>query len=165
MAYDILSQVVDEIKSCPSGMFSIQLDDTTDVTHLAQLLVCVRCVYNDDMKTEFLFRKPLESTTTARDIFKVVSDFFEEHGTECKNLYAACTNGGPAMLGCRSRFQAVIKTIAPYAIDTHCVIHIRVLAAKTVTLGLKQIIYLVIQAVNFIKSSALSSNSPRCALK
>jgi hypothetical protein len=39
MAYDILSQVVDEIKSCPNGMFSIQLDESTDVTHLAQLLV------------------------------------------------------------------------------------------------------------------------------
>jgi hypothetical protein len=44
MAHDILSQV-DEIKSCPSGMFSIQLAESTDVTHLAQLLVYVRYVY------------------------------------------------------------------------------------------------------------------------
>jgi hypothetical protein len=66
MAYDILSQVVDEIKSCPSGMFSIKLYESTDVTHLAQLLVYVRYVYNDDIKTEFLFCKPLETTTTAR---------------------------------------------------------------------------------------------------
>jgi hypothetical protein len=54
MAYDILSRVVDEIKSCPSSMFSIQLVESTDVTHLAQLLVYVRYVYNDDIKTEFL---------------------------------------------------------------------------------------------------------------
>jgi hypothetical protein len=46
MAYDILSQVVDEIKSCPDGMFSIQLEESTDVTHLAQLLVYVRYIYN-----------------------------------------------------------------------------------------------------------------------
>jgi hypothetical protein len=38
MAYDILSQVLDEVKTCPSSMFSIQLDKSTDVTHLAQLL-------------------------------------------------------------------------------------------------------------------------------
>jgi hypothetical protein len=44
MPYDILSQVVDETKSCPSGMFSIQLDESTDVTHLAQLFVYVRYV-------------------------------------------------------------------------------------------------------------------------
>jgi hypothetical protein len=36
MTYDILSQVVDEIKSFLNGMLSIQLDESTDVTHLAQ---------------------------------------------------------------------------------------------------------------------------------
>jgi hypothetical protein len=51
MAYDVLSQVADEIKNCPSGMFSIQLDESTDVTNRAQLLVCVRYIYTDDMKT------------------------------------------------------------------------------------------------------------------
>jgi hypothetical protein len=54
MAYDILSQVVDEIKSCPNGMFSIQLDESTDVTHLAQLLVYVRYVYNDEKNRVFV---------------------------------------------------------------------------------------------------------------
>jgi hypothetical protein len=105
MTYDLLSQVVDEIKSCPSCMFSIQLDESTDVTHLAQLLVYVRYVYSDDIKTEFLLCK-LSETTTAGDIFKVVSNFFEEHGFEWKNLCAVCTDGAPAMLGCRSGFQA-----------------------------------------------------------
>jgi hypothetical protein len=89
-------------------MFSIQLE-STDVRYLAQLLFCVRYVYNYDIKIEFLFRKPLESTTTARDIFKVVSDVFEEHGIECKNLYAVCTDGAPAILGCRSGFQAFLN--------------------------------------------------------
>jgi hypothetical protein len=148
MAYDILSQVADEIKSCPSSMFTIQLDESTDVTHLAQLLVCVGYVYSDDIKTEFLLCKPLETTTTARDIFKVVSNFFEEHGIEWKNLCSVCTDGAPAMLGCRSGFQALIKTAAPNAIGTQCVIHRQVLAARTLPSGLKQIISLVIQAIN-----------------
>jgi hypothetical protein len=151
MAYDILSQVVDEIKSCPSGMFIIQLVETTDVTNLAQLLVYGRYVYNDDIKTEFLLCKPLETTTTTRDIFKVVSNLFEERGIEWKHLCAVCTDGAPAMLGCRSGFQALIKTVAPNAIGTHCVIHSQVLAAKTLPSGLKQIVSLAIQAVNFIK--------------
>jgi hypothetical protein len=105
MAHDILSQVVDEIKSCPSGMFSTQLDESTDVMHLAQLLIYIRYVYNDNIKTEFLLCKPLEIMTT-RDVFKVVSNFFEEQGIEWKNLCAVCTDGAPAMLDCRSGFQA-----------------------------------------------------------
>jgi hypothetical protein len=59
------------------------------------------------------------------------------------------------MLGCKSGFQALIKIVALNAIGTHCVIHRQVLAAKTLPSGLKQSV--VIQAVNFIKSSALSS--------
>jgi hypothetical protein len=55
------------------------------------------------------------------------------------------------MLGCRSGFQALIKTVVPDAIGTHCVIHRQVLAVKTLPTGLKQILSLVIQAVNFIK--------------
>jgi hypothetical protein len=65
-------------------MFSIQLNESTDVTSLAQLLVYVRYVYNDDIKTEFLLCKPLETTTTARDIFKVVSDFLKNTVSSAK---------------------------------------------------------------------------------
>jgi hypothetical protein len=61
------------------------------------------------------------------------------------------------MLGCRSGFKALIKTVAPNAIGTHCVTHRQVLAAKTLPSGVKQIMSLVIQALKFIKSSALSS--------
>ena len=42
MADDILEQVVDEIKAAPQGIFALQVDETTDVTHLAQLDVYVR---------------------------------------------------------------------------------------------------------------------------
>jgi hypothetical protein len=61
------------------------------------------------------------------------------------------------MFGCRSGFQALIRTVAPNATGTRCVIYHQVLAAKTLPPGLKQIMSLVIQAVNFIKSSALNS--------
>jgi hypothetical protein len=69
------------------------------------------------------------------------------------------------MLGCSPRFQALIKTLAPNATGTHCVNHRQVLAVKTLPSGLKRNMSLFIQAVNFIKSSALSSNSASCALK
>jgi hypothetical protein len=61
------------------------------------------------------------------------------------------------MLSCRSGFKALKKTIAPNVIGTNFVIHRQVPAAKTLPPGLKQIMSLVIQAVNFINSSALNS--------
>lgn len=75
----MLLQVADKIKSCPTGNFGIQLDESTDVAHLAHILIYTRYVHNDNIKNECLFCKPLEITTTASDLFKVVSDFFEGH--------------------------------------------------------------------------------------
>ena len=46
MSEDILCQVIQEIKETPTGLFSIQLDETTDVTNFAQLLVYVRYYKN-----------------------------------------------------------------------------------------------------------------------
>jgi hypothetical protein len=107
------------------------------------------------VKIEFLFCKPLETTVTARDGFKVVSDSFEERNIKWKNVCAVCTDRAPAMLGCRSGFQALIK-LAADAIGMHCVILRQMSAAKTLS-GLKLIMSLAIQAVNFMKSSPLSS--------
>jgi hypothetical protein len=86
---------------------------------------------------------------TARDVFEVVSDFFEEHSIKWKNML--CTEPLPCWFaGLELSFN---KTVAANAIGTHCVIYRQMLAAKTLLSGLKQII----QAVNFIKSSVLSS--------
>jgi hypothetical protein len=87
MAYDILSQVADEIKSCPNGMFSIQLDESTDVTHLAQLLVCVRYVYNDDIKTEFLLCADLWKLRRLQHIFLKLCHTFSKNMVSSGKTY------------------------------------------------------------------------------
>ena len=157
LSNDILSQVVQEIKETPTGLFSIQLDETTDVTNFAQLLVYVRYIKNKKMKEEFLFCKPLQTTTTATDIFDLINNFFEEHSIEWKRLCGVCTDGAPAMLGCKSGFQALVKRVAPQVIGTHCMIHRQVLATKTLPLPFKEVLNHVIKAVNIVKSKPLAT--------
>ena len=101
---DILCQIIQELKETPFRLFSIQLDETTDVTNLSQLLVDVPYYKNEKMKEEFLFCKPLETSTTATDIFDLIDEFFKEHKIKWKNLCGVCTDGAPAMLGCKARF-------------------------------------------------------------
>ena len=55
---DILAQVVAYLISCPTK-FSLQLDETTDVSNLSQLVSFVRYVKDDAIKQEFVFCKPL----------------------------------------------------------------------------------------------------------
>ena len=55
MSADTMEQVIQKIKSAPLGIFSIQLDESTDVANCSQLLVYVRYIYEGDFKDESLF--------------------------------------------------------------------------------------------------------------
>ena len=83
------------------------------------------------IKEDFLFCKPLQtSTTTAADIFDLIDNFFKEHSIEWEKL-CGVSDGAPAMLGCKSGFQSLVKKVSPEVIGTHCMIHRQVLATKT----------------------------------
>ncbi|KAL7639523.1 UNVERIFIED_CONTAM: hypothetical protein RMT77_010024 [Armadillidium vulgare] len=74
---DILAQVIADLISSP-GKFSLQLDETTDVSNLC-LVIFVRCVKDEVIKEDFLFCKPLTTTTKAADVNKIVNDFFRDN--------------------------------------------------------------------------------------
>jgi hypothetical protein len=56
MAGDVLKQLLLRIQA--SELCALQLDESTDVVGLAQLLVYVRYVYGGSIKEDILFRKP-----------------------------------------------------------------------------------------------------------
>ena len=75
---NIKEQVISEIKNSPIGLFSIQLDETTDVASCSQLLVFCRYFTESDMKDNILFCSPLESTTKAIDVMQTLAIFFDQ---------------------------------------------------------------------------------------
>ena len=74
-----------------------------------------------------------------------------------EKLVGVCTDGAPAMLGCRSGFITRVKQKNPDTVGTHCVIHREALASKTLPAAMKNKLAIVIRIVNFIKSSAVNS--------
>ena len=72
-------------------------------------------------------------------------------------MIGVCTDGAPAMLGCRSGFQTLVKEKSPNAIGTHCILHRQALMVKTMPDKLSCVLTTVIKAVNFIKANALNS--------
>ncbi|XP_070270292.1 LOW QUALITY PROTEIN: protein FAM200C [Myotis yumanensis] len=157
MYADILDQVIQEIKSAPLPIFNIQLDESTDVANCSQLLVYVRYINDGNFKDEFLFCKPLEMTTTARDVFDTVGSFLKEHQISWEKVCGACTDGAPAMLGCRSGFQRLVLNGSPKVIGTHCVIHRQILTTKMLPQELQEVMKSVISCVNFVKASTSNS--------
>ncbi|XP_042203602.1 protein ZBED8-like [Homarus americanus] len=110
---NILKQVMEEL-AATSFLFSMQLNETTDVSQCSQLLVFVRYMHADAIKEEFIFCEPLLETTKAIDTLEMVNSFFAKQNFDWKkNLGTLCTDGAPAMLGNPSGFATLVKKEAP----------------------------------------------------
>lgn len=110
--------------------FSLQLDESTDVTNIAQLLAFTWLDYHDDTIEEFLFCKPLTSNATAENIFNIVDGYLSEIGLPWSKCVGLCTYGAQAMYGKLNGLAARIKQVAPECKITHYVIYREALASK-----------------------------------
>ena len=155
MSENVKEQVIDEIQDSP--MFLFQVDESTDITLCAQLLVFVRYIHSGDIKEEFLFCSDLKTTTKSVDILEKIRTFFDSENLHWKNVCGVCTDGAPAMLGAQSGFQKKVKELAPHATGTHCLIHRYALACKTLPPCLQNVLDSVIKIVNYIKSGSLNT--------
>jgi hypothetical protein len=68
MVGDVLKQLLLRIQA--SEFYALQLDESTDVEGLAQLLVYVCHIYGGSIKEDILFCKPLEPGQQDRTFFK-----------------------------------------------------------------------------------------------
>ena len=67
-------------------------------------------------KEDFLFCKPLTTTTKAVDVKELVGKFFKDNNLSWDMVSAVSSDGAPAMLGQKSGFGALVKANAPHII-------------------------------------------------
>lgn len=109
------------------------------------------------MCEELLFCQKLGETCKGSDVFKLIDNFLGENNLNWGNVVGICTDGAPALLGCRSGFLQLAKEKNPDIIGSHCMIHREALASKTLTPELQDVLKICIKVVNAIKSSALNT--------
>jgi hypothetical protein len=68
MSSDIQSHVVEKLSGC--RVFSLQLDESTDISQKCQLLSYIRFVYHDSIIEQFFSCTELPSTSTGSDVYK-----------------------------------------------------------------------------------------------
>ena len=155
MSDNIKSKVLSKIDSSP--VFALQLDKSTDIYNLSQLLVYVRYVADERINGKFLFCQPLETTSKAVYVFQMLIDFFGKTELSWSKLVGVCTDGAPAMIGANSGLISLVKQKNPAIQGTHCMIHKAALVSKTIPKRLHEHMSVVITVVNFVKSSALNT--------
>ena len=78
---NILKQVMEELKTTPFP-FSLQLDESSDISNCCQLLVFIRYVHADTIKEEFLFCESLPHYAKAPDVLEMLNNLFANQNFE-----------------------------------------------------------------------------------
>ena len=103
---------------------------------------------------KIFFCRPLQTTTKASDMLKLVEDFFTEENLDWAKLGSVCTDGAPATIGVRSGFFGSCQTEKLDIIGMHCIIHLEALTSRTMPQSLKKTFDCAI--IYYIKASALN---------
>lgn len=155
MSSDIQCHVHEKLSD--GRVFSLQLDESTDISKKCQLLSYIRFVDEESIIEQFLSCTELPSTSTGADVYNSISSTLEQNGLSWKNCLSVCTDGAPAMTGRFKGFVARVKEDFPSVGSTHCFIHREALMAKTIPTELKSVLDSVVNMVNFVKSRALKT--------
>ena len=62
-----------------------------------------------------------------------------------------CTDGAPAMIGCKCGLRGLIESVALHITFTHCMLHKHALVSKMLPLSLADILKIVVETVNFVR--------------
>uniref|UniRef100_A0A8C1NJA8 Uncharacterized protein n=1 Tax=Cyprinus carpio TaxID=7962 RepID=A0A8C1NJA8_CYPCA len=154
LSEDVNQQVLKDLSLCEC--YSLQFDESQDVTDTAQLMVFVRMAFKDSTTKEaFLTLLPLQGRTRGEDIYNEFKRYVHDNSIPIHKLVAITTDGAPAMRGLHSGFVALCRHDPdfPRFLNYHCVIHQQALASKVVDLS--HVMTLVVKIVNSIRAKGL----------
>ncbi|XP_040187942.1 SCAN domain-containing protein 3-like [Rana temporaria] len=155
MSADIENLVFEKIRS--TGKFSLQVDESTDISGHAQLLANVRFIDEDHIRETFFFCKPIPEKTSGEEIYRVTTEYLEQGGLSWKNCISVCTDGAAAMMGSVKGFISRVRVQNPSVRNTHCFLHREALVAKTLPQELSDVLDGAVNIVNYIKMRPLKT--------
>ncbi|KAL4107461.1 hypothetical protein QTP88_017803 [Uroleucon formosanum] len=117
----LINQIKNEIKQCK--FYSIQIDDTTDISQKTQCSIIIRYVTDkSELVERFLGFHNVSEDRAAQGLFNLVNSVLHEFDIENK-LVGQCYDGACVMSGHLTGLQARVKEVAPNALFTHCLAH------------------------------------------
>lgn len=154
IAEDLNDQLIEKMKG---KEFGLQLDEVTDSNKDAHLICYVRFLDDSTIVEDLLFCKPINVSGKAQDLFQILDKFVTENNLDWEKCIGLCTDGARSMSGQYGGLQALIRSRAPYAMWTHCIIHREVLASKAVSSEFNLVMERIIDVVNYIKTRPLKT--------
>jgi len=159
LSENIHGQLKDKVKSFTA--FSIAIDESTDISDVAQLVIFIRSVdKNMQVTEEFVELVPMKGTTTADDIFQTLVGTLDKLGVDWAKTVSLATDGAPQMIGKKAGVPTKLKekvlVVNPshQVHNVHCIIHREMLCSKT--LKMDNVMDVVVKTVNFVHARVLN---------
>ena len=135
LSADLDSQMNHKVKSFVA--FSVAIDESTDITDVAQLTIFIPGV-NDTLTVteEYLGLVPMMDTTTADDIMSSLVGALDRVGVDWSRAVSLATDGAPSMIGRKAdvtKFREKVQA-ANGGQDFwtfHCILHQEALCCKS----------------------------------
>jgi hypothetical protein len=128
MSHDAEEVLCDKLKN---NSFSIQVDESPDVTNTIYVVAFVRFVNDGEIQEIFSCCKELPRTSIGQDMFNVLSSYLETKGLSWENCVGICTDGARSMVGFIRAVVYLVKKENPDVVTTHCFIHREMLVSTT----------------------------------
>jgi hypothetical protein len=114
MSSDIQKEVAEKLHD--GKKFSLQLDESTDISQKCQLLSYIRFLDGDSVVEQFLSCTELPVMSTGLDIYNSMTAMLEENKLCWGNCIAVCTDGALAMTG-RINWKTIFVIMRPVLSD------------------------------------------------
>ena len=121
MALRILREIAANLQS--SSFFTVMVDETTDVSNVEQVVVCLRWVNEGfEIREEFVGLYEVASTG-AEIIYTVITDVLLLLNLSISKIRGQCYDGAATMSGAKSGVATRLSAAEPRAVFTHCYGH------------------------------------------
>lgn len=156
MSIDIQEQLSLQLKK--GGNFTLQFDESTDISNEAILIGFVRYVNENKISEELFCFCSLPERTTSDEIFRAIEEKMRGYELEWKNVVGVCTDGAAAMTGIKAGLAKQISRIANEDfMASHCVLHREALASKKLSPALNETLKNAVHIINNVKARPLHS--------
>ena len=121
MALRILREIAANLQS--SSFFTVMVDETTDVSNVEQVVVCLRWVNEGfEIREEFVGLYEVASTG-AEIIYTVITNVLMRLILSISKVRGQCYDGAATMSGAKSCVATRLSAAEPRAVFTHCYAH------------------------------------------
>ncbi len=129
MSDQVLERILTEVKACK--FFSIIMDETSDISRVEQVSICIRYIFDGCTKETFVGFFDTESTE-GKVLYKLVKRVFKKFNLSLNDIIAECFDGAANMRGVHKGLATRMKECSPKAIYVHCYGHLLNLALQDV---------------------------------